>query len=215
MSQLKYYDSVSGTWKALLAGAQGPQGPTGPQGTAGVVSITYGSSPPATGNTTGSMWIDSVEGILYTYIDDGDSQQWVDFTTPATLGYAANVYGGMSNALLYQSAVSNTVFLSPGTTGQILATSSGGAPYWTAQSSLTIANTQISGYITTSQIASVANTKISGYITVSGGGTGAISFTPASSGIYGLIMYDGTKLTSDPSANVYNCGFSPSSNTFY
>ena len=66
MSQLKYYDSVSGTWKALLAGAQGPQGPTGPQGTAGVVSITYGSSPPATGNTTGSMWIDSVEGVLYT-----------------------------------------------------------------------------------------------------------------------------------------------------
>ena len=46
-----------------------------------------------------------------------------------------------------------------------------------AQTALTIANTQITGLVTSSQIANVANTKITGTVLVSQGGTGQSSFT--------------------------------------
>jgi hypothetical protein len=76
-------------------------------------------------------------------ISDGDSSQWVDFTTP---GYAAALSGGSANAIVYQTSVGNTGFTSVGTQGQLLTAGLGGVPIWTAQSSLSIANTQITGF---------------------------------------------------------------------
>ena len=43
-------------------------------GTKFTVSISTPSSP-----ISGDRWYDTNSGILYTYIDDGNSQQWVQF----------------------------------------------------------------------------------------------------------------------------------------
>lgn len=52
MSQLKYYDTVSGTWKIAIVGAAGPTGPTGPSGNVQVTSpITI--TGPSTSTTIG------------------------------------------------------------------------------------------------------------------------------------------------------------------
>ena len=119
-------------------------------GGGGSGALTYDTAPPASGNTVGDRWVDSNDGTLYTYINDGTSSQWVDFSTSAT---SASVGGGSANAILYQAAVGNTTFTSVGTQGQLLTAGIGGVPIWTAQTALSIANTQITGLITNAQLA--------------------------------------------------------------
>ncbi len=72
-------------------GAQGDVGPTGPQGVQGIqgltgatgatgpqgYQVTFGTTPPANPEN-GYEWIDSVTGIKYTWVVDGDSSQWVE-----------------------------------------------------------------------------------------------------------------------------------------
>ena len=106
--------------------------------------FTYNTTPPASGNTAGDRWVDSDDGTLYTYVNDGNSSQWVDFSTAAT---PASVGGGTANAILYQAGVGNTTFTSVGTQGQLLMAGVGGVPIWAAQTALRIANTQITGTI--------------------------------------------------------------------
>ena len=77
-------------------------------------------------------------------MNDGNSSQWVDFSTAAT---PASVGGGTANAILYQAGVGNTAFTSVGTQGQLLMAGVGGVPIWAAQTALRIANTQITGTI--------------------------------------------------------------------
>lgn len=119
-------------------------------GGGGSGALTYDTAPPASGNTVGDRWVDSNDGTLYTYINDGTSSQWVDFSTSAT---SASVGGGAANAILYQAAVGNTTFTSVGSQGQLLTAGVGGAPIWAAQTALSIANTQITGLITNAQLA--------------------------------------------------------------
>jgi hypothetical protein len=119
-------------------------------GGGGSGALTYDTSPPASGNTVGDRWVDSNDGTMYTYINDGNSSQWVDFSTSAT---SASVGGGSANAILYQAAVGNTTFTSVGTQGQLLMAGVGGVPIWAAQTALRIANTQITGLITNAQLA--------------------------------------------------------------
>lgn len=63
MPLMKYYDSGSGTWKALYTGvkgdtgAQGPQGPQGPQGEAGSSSFTGLSDTPSSYSGSGSKLV--------------------------------------------------------------------------------------------------------------------------------------------------------------
>lgn len=40
--------------------------------------ITFDTSPPASGNTVGDRWVDSNTGIMYTWLTDQDSSQWVE-----------------------------------------------------------------------------------------------------------------------------------------
>ena len=77
----------------------------------------------------------------------------------------ANIAGGAAGTVIYQSAANTTSNTDVGTTGHLLTSAGAGKPYWTAQTALSIANTQITGLITNEQIASVANTKITGLIT--------------------------------------------------
>jgi hypothetical protein len=119
-------------------------------GGGGSGALTYDTAPPASGNTVGDRWVDSNDGTLYTYINDGNSSQWVDFSTAAT---PASVGGGTANAILYQAGVGNTTFTSVGSQGQLLTAGVAGVPIWAAQTALSIANTQITGLITNAQLA--------------------------------------------------------------
>lgn len=46
--------------------------------TGGSGGYTFSSSAPV-GPTPGDRWVDSDTGILYTFVDDGSSTQWVEF----------------------------------------------------------------------------------------------------------------------------------------
>ena len=89
-------------------GVTGPTGPTGPQGddgATGAVDLSYTGGVPA-GASAGDLWFDSDAGVFSVYIDDGDSQQWVELagkqgvtgpTGPAGSGGGgggATYYGG-------------------------------------------------------------------------------------------------------------------------
>jgi hypothetical protein len=77
----------------------------------------------------------------------------------------ANITGGAAGAVLYQSAANTTSNTDVGTSGQLLVSGGSGKPTWIAQTALSIANTQITGLVTSPQIATVANTQITGLIT--------------------------------------------------
>lgn len=65
----------------------------------------------------------------------------------------ANIAGGAAGTVIYQSAANTTSNTDVGTTGHLLTSAGAGKPYWTAQTALSIANTQITGLITGPQIA--------------------------------------------------------------
>lgn len=56
-------------------------------------TVTVSSSPPGS-PAIGDVWIDSDTAIYYTYVDDGDSDQWVEFATPTV--YTTGGGGGGS-----------------------------------------------------------------------------------------------------------------------
>ena len=62
------------------------------------------------------------------------------------IGSGANLYGGTTGALVYQSAPNTTAFLSSGTNGQLLYMS-GGVPTWQSPSSLSAGNATTSSNI--------------------------------------------------------------------
>jgi len=71
-----------GTFQSTAGGGggTGPTGPTGPQGddgATGSVDLSYTGGVPA-GASAGDLWFDSNAGVFSVYIDDGDSQQWVE-----------------------------------------------------------------------------------------------------------------------------------------
>jgi hypothetical protein len=81
-------------------GAAGPQGSTG---NTGAVDLSFTGGAPA-GASAGDLWFDSTAGVFSVYIDDGDSNQWVELagkqgeTGPAG---AAGSGGGLAGSLSY------------------------------------------------------------------------------------------------------------------
>ena len=53
--------------------------------------FTFSATPPPSTSTPGHRWLDSTSGILYTYVDDGDTKQWVDLSGGDTLPNAIQV----------------------------------------------------------------------------------------------------------------------------
>lgn len=52
----------------------------GAAGSVGSTGFYYGAiAPTGSGVASGFRWANSSDGRLYTYVDDGDSQQWVEF----------------------------------------------------------------------------------------------------------------------------------------
>lgn len=71
ITSVYYDDGDSQQWIEIAQG--GLRGPTGPN-----AEIFYGDSAP-TGPTAGQMWVDTTDGRVYSYYNDGDSAQWVEF----------------------------------------------------------------------------------------------------------------------------------------
>jgi hypothetical protein len=56
--------------------AGGPTGATGPQGESGAFALEFPATP-----YLGQVWVDLESGKMYVYIEDGDSNQWVQVAT--------------------------------------------------------------------------------------------------------------------------------------
>ena len=82
---------------AGATGVTGNDGPRGNTGATGAVDLSFTGGVPA-GASDGDLWFDSAAGVFSVYIDDGDSQQWVELAgkqgpTGAT-GAGAGTSGG-------------------------------------------------------------------------------------------------------------------------
>lgn len=69
--------------------------------------------------------------------------------------------------------------------------------YITSSLITSVANTAITGNIIASQITSVANTQVTGVLTVAQGGSGASSFATPVGTVRPLVFYDGSNLATD------------------
>lgn len=81
------YTGSKGEGYAGSIGDTGFTGSTGYTGSLGESSFTWGTTPPSNPEI-GDRWYDTTDGILLTYVDDGDSQQWVEV-------YASGFVGGL------------------------------------------------------------------------------------------------------------------------
>lgn len=66
---------VNGGWLVM-----GSAGPTGGGGTGGRISLTYASTPPASAQVA-DQWFNSSSGRFFIYMNDGDSNQWVEIAS--------------------------------------------------------------------------------------------------------------------------------------
>jgi len=95
--------------KAVAAGVGG--------GTGGGAQVDVSDTAPVS-PTEGNIWFDSTSGKIYVYIDDGDSQQWVQPSFPVFSGD----YGDLTS-----KPTSITAFgITDGTSGQVLTTDGAG-----------------------------------------------------------------------------------------
>jgi hypothetical protein len=125
----------------------------------------------------------------------------------------ANIAGGAAGTVIYQSAANTTSNTDVGTTGHLLTSAGAGKPYWTAQTALSIANTQITGLITTPQIADSAITapKIAPGVIPSGGfanmqvftSPGAFTTPPTTTKIKVTVVGGGGSTGTIPSGAAY------------
>ena len=122
--------------------------------------------------------------------------------------------GAITNAKL----ASGIAIPSPISNSTFYLTSDGTNALFKAQTSLVIANTQVTGLITSAQIASVANTKITGLITsaqiasvantqITGFGTGVSTALGVAIGSAGSVITNGGALGTPSSGTLTNCTF--------
>jgi trimeric autotransporter adhesin len=165
--------------------------------------ITSGSANLASVNVTSGLWVGTNSRIY----GNSNISGTLTVTGNSTLGNIAvskitnsgdatitgnltvsGVGGSIPNTAI--SGYITTTQIAPGTINYFLATD-GSSTLWKAQSTLSIANTQITGLITASQIANIANTQIIGYAATSNASiTGLITAsqlanTAVSAGTYG------------------------------
>lgn len=97
-------------------GYSGSQGDTGYVGSQGESTFTWGNTAPVN-PAVGDRWYDTVTSCLTVYVDDGDSQQWVEVAASGFLGQTGytgsqgesgtgQMYGNSAvKAIMYNSKV--------------------------------------------------------------------------------------------------------------
>jgi hypothetical protein len=84
------------------------------------IKFTYSSTAPSSPNA-GDIWVDTLDGTKYTYVSDGDSNQWVE------LGFSGIVSGASSAGGVTSIVAGTNITISPiGGTGEVTINSSGG-----------------------------------------------------------------------------------------
>jgi len=81
-------------------GNTGNDGPRGNTGATGAVDLSFTGGAPA-GASAGDLWFDSDAGVFSVYIDDGDSQQWVELAGKQGATGPAGSGGGLAGSLSY------------------------------------------------------------------------------------------------------------------
>ena len=71
---------TGGTSGTSGVGTSGTSGTSGPQGPAGTVAFYFQNTVPTGTILVGSLWYHSETGILYVYVNDGDTSQWVEIS---------------------------------------------------------------------------------------------------------------------------------------
>lgn len=96
-------------------------------GTGNVIELrgslfSYGSSPPD-GALPGDRWVNADEGILYTWIDDGSSEQWVELaTTGASVSYPIAIEQGGTGQITANAGLNALLPVQTGNAGKALFT---------------------------------------------------------------------------------------------
>jgi hypothetical protein len=88
---------VGGTVTVNIVGGGG--------GVAGNTNFFYQQTPPTEGVTVGSRWMDSDNGQEYIYINDGNSEQWVQPATTNVISATINTVVGVTGASYEASAL--------------------------------------------------------------------------------------------------------------
>ena len=100
------------------------------------VKYTYSSTPPSS-PTAGDIWVDSGDGTEYTYVADGDSNQWVELSNAGLPGPSGAT--GSSGTVIVNSPIVNT-----GTsTSAVLSLNSAIVPYLNTANTFTVSPQQI------------------------------------------------------------------------
>lgn len=87
------YSGQSGYSGYSGLGLSGYSGISGYSGKEGQIGFDFSSSPPVN-PVAGDIWFDSIRGIQYVYIDDGDSSQWVELGL--TINEGVSGFSGIS-----------------------------------------------------------------------------------------------------------------------
>jgi hypothetical protein len=72
-----------------FSGSKGDQGIIGYTGSEGNLDIAVASTPPVSAGI-GDVWIDDATGIQYFYMNDGNSNQWVELSNQGVVGFTGS-----------------------------------------------------------------------------------------------------------------------------
>ena len=72
-----------------FSGSKGDQGVIGYTGSEGNLDVAVASTPPGSAGI-GDVWIDDATGIQYFYMNDGNSNQWVELSNQGVVGFTGS-----------------------------------------------------------------------------------------------------------------------------
>ena len=85
------------------SGSKGDQGIIGYTGSEGNLDVAVASTPPGSAGI-GDVWIDDATGIQYFYMNDGNSNQWVELSNQGVVGFTgssgASTLSGLSDVTI-------------------------------------------------------------------------------------------------------------------
>jgi len=81
-----------------FSGSKGDQGVIGYTGSEGNLDVAVASTPPGSAGI-GDVWIDDATGIQYFYMNDGNSNQWVELSNQGVVGFTGSAGASTLSAL--------------------------------------------------------------------------------------------------------------------
>jgi len=81
-----------------FSGSKGDQGVIGYTGSEGNLDVSVASTPPGSAGI-GDVWIDDATGIQYFYMNDGNSNQWVELSNQGVVGFTGSSGASTLSAL--------------------------------------------------------------------------------------------------------------------